>query len=136
MDETCGSCHARPDEPCEPSCECASCRARGVVEVTLSWAADVIRNDPSPVELSEVLAHLTSVLGNATDKEVRTEVAYKRLKSELSRDLPVSRAHSEAEGSDQFLWFKRARRNSDLCLEMIRTTKALLVARTAEERNA
>ena len=133
MNETCDSCHARPDEPCEPSCECASCVSRGVVEVTLSWAAAVLSDmDASVLDLDTVLSHLNAILANATDAEVRTEIEYKRLRASFARDLPATRAQYESEASDEYAWYRRAKRNVNLCLEFIRTTKSRKDSRAKE----
>ena len=92
-------------------------------------------SDLLPERASEMLNHLTALLGNVNDELRMADMEYKRVLLEaLKAHEKANRARIEAETTPQYARWQEAKHVKELAVEMIRSLKTYLRTKAEEMR--
>lgn len=98
-----------------------------------------LREEPDllPGRAAELLNRLTGLLGNVLEEMRISDINYKRIYlAALNAHGKANRARIEAETSGEYQRKREAEDTGELCMEMIRSLRAVLKVKEAELRLA
>jgi len=98
-----------------------------------NYQNEIIKGDLFPERAAEILTEISALLGNINDEMLKRDVEYNKvLLKYLEEEKTANRAKIKADISPEYELMKTARNTEKQVLEMIRSLKYLLRAKTEE----
>lgn len=102
-------------------------------EIIGDYQSEVARGNLMPERAAEILSELSALLGNIGEEITRTEIAYNKVLMKCyDEESTANRAKIKAGITSEFEQMRIARNTKELCLEMMRSLKYLLKAKSEE----
>jgi hypothetical protein len=96
---------------------------------------EVLKGELTPGRAADLMGTLTALLGNVNDEIRDADMEYARVLLEhLAKDEAANRARIRAETTSQYRRKREARDTKELTVELIRSLKFLLKAKSEEMR--
>jgi hypothetical protein len=101
-----------------------------------SLQEEILRGELTPQRASEILVHISALLGNLNDDIRKADITFNRILLDCyNKETKANRAKILAETTPEFEAKRIARDTKDLAIELIRSLKYLIKSQGQEYRD-